>query len=127
MSGDGTPDDVTIPSVFMHREDSRRLGALLAGGEEVFVLLTWIHKEEEGEEGEKEEGEGEGGGEGGKREGEAGPSDVHSNTQLSEHSGGSLYDDGYGELNRDNLEPEWDTDSPGTSHQDPLTTEKSNH
>lgn len=136
MSGDGTPDDVTIPSVFMHREDSRRLVALLAGEEEVFILLTWIHKEgeEAGEEGEKEGegrgeggGEGEGGEEGGKREGEAGPSDLHSNSLPPEHSGGSLYNDGYEELNRDNVEPEWDTDTHDTSHPDPPTTDKSNH
>ena len=57
MSGDASSADIEIPSVFMQRRDAERMRHLLDSGDEVFVLLTWIRREEEAEEG---EGEGEG-------------------------------------------------------------------
>ena len=65
MSGDENSEDVEIPSVFMLRRDAQRLRHLLSVSrstrEEMFVLLTWIRKEGEGEE-EERGGEEEGGG-----------------------------------------------------------------
>lgn len=58
MSGDATSADIDIPAVFMLKKDAERLRQLLASaGEEVFVLLTWIRKEE-GEREEEKEGSG---------------------------------------------------------------------
>ena len=132
MSGDGTQDDVEIPSVFMQRHDAQRLRHLLDMEEEVYILLTWLRGE--GEEG--EEGSGEGVGE---KEGErefqdscvSGDEDgCHDNQQHSSEGQGSLFDDGYGEWNRDSMESERDNDSgrdsePSSHHNS--SPEKSNH
>lgn len=41
MSGDGT-DDITIPAVFMKKDDASLLRDLLQVEKSVYVLLTWI-------------------------------------------------------------------------------------
>lgn len=48
MSGDGI-EDVTIPAVFMKKEDADTLRSLFKSEDSVYVLLTWL-PEEKGEE-----------------------------------------------------------------------------
>ena len=54
MSGDGS-DDVTIPAVFMKKGDASVLRELLQFEKSVYVLLTWLPPDGEGEEASKGE------------------------------------------------------------------------
>lgn len=57
MSGDGT-DDITIPAVFMKKDDASLLRDLLQVEKSVYVLLTWIPGLEPGMGMEKQQQEG---------------------------------------------------------------------
>ena len=46
MSGDGI-NDVDIPAVFMQKSDADILRELLASEDSVYVLLTWIHEDQD--------------------------------------------------------------------------------